>query len=207
MCQFRAISAVVLALFIVACDSDLGTEPTVADPTAADPTATAVDGIPSNLSDGTLGTVRYQYDASALTRAEVDLALPPDFDQTVFAIKFIPASLTSQLGEAECSFGSLDEGKECSATAEVGFAIALLERPMADYTTALAQATPSIPRLEPVVVDGHEGMSFVYEAGPTKTRYTFLPADSRTLLLVDRFSDGVELEALALEQVRASIDF
>ncbi len=161
----------------------------------------------ANLSAGTLGTVRYRYDPSALTRAEVDLALPPDFEQSVFAIKFIPAGYSNNLGGGDCSFGSLDDGQSCTARAEIGFAIALLERPLSHYTTALARATPAMARLEPVVVDEQEGMSFVYDEGQTQTRYTFLPIDNRTFLLVDRYTDGVTQGADALDQVRQSIHF
>jgi len=201
MCRLRTLSASAFALLLASCGGDSEREIQVAETTAPETAEMA-----SHLSEGTLGTVTYRYDPAALTRAEVDLALPPDFEKTVFAVKFIPASLASDLGDADCSFGSLSEGQTCSARIEVGFALALLERPLTDYTTALARAVPSMATLEPVVVDEHEGMSFVHDDERTKTRYTFLPAESRTLLLVDRYNEDSDLGAEALEQVRASID-
>lgn len=202
MYQYRPISSALLVLALAACGSESATQPAVSETTEA-----AVPAMSENLSEGTLGTVSYQYDASALTRAEVDLALPPDFDQSVFAIKFIPASLASRLGDPECSFGRMEQGEACTAKSEIGFAMALLERPMTDYTTALARATPSMATLEPVMIDEREGMSFVYETEDTRTRYTYLPSQGRTLLLVDRYTEGgVDVGAEALNQVRASID-
>ncbi|KLI63226.1 hypothetical protein AAV99_11155 [Aurantiacibacter marinus] len=185
-------------LILAACGSD---------PVADQPGTPAGVQSSTNLSNGALGTVRYKYDPAALTRAEVDLVLPPDFEQTVFAIKFIPAPLASRLGGAYCSFGRVAQGQECTARSEIGFAIALLERPIADYTTALAQASPSIATLEPVMVDGQEGMSFVLDSEFAHTRYTYLPSGGRTLLLVDRYTDGgIDAGTEALDQVRRSID-
>jgi len=191
-----------LALAVAACDDTPDQRSDAGETTTPAPISSS-----ANLAQGTLGTVHYSYDPATLTRAEVDLALPPQFEHTVFAIKFIPTSLAAKLGEDACSFGSMSDGHSCSANVEVGFALALLERPLADYTTALARATPAQGALESVSVNGHEGMSFVHQSAHTTTRYTFLPANGRTLLLADRFTDGIDTGREALEQVRASIQF
>jgi len=173
----------------------------------ADEVSPATSANPASLAADTLGTIRYSYDPAALTRAEVDLAVPPDFEQSVFAIKFIPTPLVTNLGEQACSFGSIGDGHACLADLEIGFALALLDRPLSHYILALELAAPAQGTLEPVTVGEHEGMAFVHQSEHTTTRYTFLPAGGRTLLLADRYTDGVEVGTDALDQLRASIDF
>lgn len=161
----------------------------------------------AGLTKGRLGHIRYSYDAHILSRAETELALPPEFTETVFAVKFIPANLVEHIGSVGCSFDTESHAEPCTADHEVGFAIALLERPISHYTTAIARAHEHMEAFEPAHMHGAEGVTLRHSTDHTTTRYTFLPTEGRTLMLVDRDNAGVHDATAALEQVRGSIAF
>ena len=201
MSPFRVLTSLALALVLSACGSSNDQRATPGD--GASPTSSEMA---AKLAQGTLGLVRYSYDPDALIRADIDLAVPPDFEQTVFAVKFVPVSLAENLGQPQCSFGPVHSGDACLATAEVGFAIALLERPTQYYIDNV-RGSAFDDGSAPVTVNGYEGVTVLHRADRTTTRYTFLSLDGRTLLLVDRHAEGVDVGREALEQVRASLSF
>lgn len=199
MNRFAFLTPAFLAIALAGCapeGAEGGSSQVNAAPTPPD-TAT--------LANGRFGHVRYRYDPHVLTRADTELALPPDFTQTVNAVKFIPSRFVAKIGSEECSFGS--EAERCTASQEVGFAIALLERPLIDYTTAIARSRRDMPAFEPVAIHGVEGVSITHVTDSATTRYTFLPIEGRTLMLVDRDNAGVQEATEALQQVRDSIAF
>ena len=188
--------AILLALALVACgdtDAPEGGE------------ATAQSAMNDGLTRDTYGQVGYAFDALELTRAETEIAVPPAFSESVTAIKFIPASLAMDMGNGECSFGAPRDDEVCSASAEVGFAIALLDRPYAAYAAELRASAQS--SLEPDVVSGVEGLTYTRTTERATTRYTFLPQRERTLMLVDRANPDVDAGFAALGDVRRSLTF
>ena len=161
----------------------------------------------ANIADGTIGPVAYSYDSSVLTRAEIQLPLPPTFEETEFAVKFLPRDLVDTLGAARCSYEELDDDDDCTAEQEIGFALAFLERPVEHYGEALIDNLGEDMRVESSEVQGREGFALYTMRNGTMLRYTFLPVDSRTLLLVERTEDTVANGAESLEQVRESLTF
>ena len=170
------------------------------------PAHVASSGLDS-LTRGSLGQVEYRFDPQRLTRAEIDIALPPDSEDTVFAVKFIPVELSGNLGTQGCSYGISADNEECTADEEVGIALALLERPIDHYRLELEEEADNGSLDTQVMLAGHRGFAFSSEDPKTEVRYTFLPLHGRTLLLMERSEDGVDEGAAALAQLRHSIDY
>ena len=172
-------------------------------------TATSASTQATTLTEGNLAHIHYAYDAHVLSQVETELPLPPDFTETAFAIKFIPRDLVQRIGSDGCSFDTASHREPCTADHEVGFALALLERPLSHYTTAIARDRDRahMEAFEPVEMHGAEGVALQHTTDHTTTRYTFLPAHGRTLMLVSRDNAGVHEASAALEQVRDSITF
>ncbi|MGB3167843.1 MAG: hypothetical protein WBA68_13820 [Alteraurantiacibacter sp.] len=188
--------ATLLAFALVACgDANV--------PTKGEATAQGV--MDDGLERDSYGQVAYAFDASELTRAETQIAVPPSMSTTVTAVKFIPASLSRTMASSECSFGAPRDGSHCSASEEVGLAIALLDRPYAAYAAELRSSGEG--SLEPDVVSGVEGLAYTRTTERATTRYTFLPQRDRTLLLVDRTNPDVDAGFAALGEVRRSLMF
>lgn len=187
---------------LAACNSSAEEQPEPSPSTAATPAPSAV-----TLTQGKLAHISYAYDAELLSRVETELPLPPDFGETAFAIKFIPRDLVDHLGSAGCSFDTEMHSDPCTADHEVGFALALLERPLSHYTTAIARDREHMAAFEPAEMHGAEGVTLMHSTDHTTTRYTFLPAHDRTLMLVSRDNASVHEASAALDQVRASIAF
>ncbi len=161
----------------------------------------------STIADGTIGPVAYTYDTSVLTRAEIRLPLPPTYDETEFAVKFLPRDLVETLGAERCSYEEPDGNDDCTAEQEIGFALAFLERPVEDYGEALIDNLDENMRVEGIEMAGRAGFALYTMRNGTMLRYTFLPVDSRTLLMVERTEDTVSNGAEALQQVRESLTF
>lgn len=161
----------------------------------------------ASMSTGNLAHVTYHYDPHVLARAETEIALPPSFAETVFAIKFIPRSLIPGLGSSQCSFGGNESMTQCTADREIGFALALLDRPVEHYTTAIARTPGDLSAFEPVQLHGVQGFTTRRTTANATTSYTFLPTRGRTMLLIDRTNTAVDAGTEALAQVRDSITF
>ncbi|MWV27751.1 hypothetical protein [Aurantiacibacter rhizosphaerae] len=165
------------------------------------------DQATSPIAAGTIGPVAYSYDTSVLTRAEIRLPLPPTFEETEFAVKFLPVDLVDKLGERDCSYTRPDGDAKCTAEQEVGFALAFLERPVEHYGEALIDNLTEDMRIEAVEMAGRSGFALDTTRNGSKLRYTFLPVESRTLLMMERNQGTVSNAAEALKDVRESLRF
>lgn len=197
----RAITAFAACIAIAACSqSDSG-----ADEPEPEPVETQTAAEP--LEEASIGPVQYSYDPAALTRAEISLPLPPDMEESTFAVKFIPADLVDNLGSVGCSYTDDTLTGGCGAEEEIGFALAFLERPIDTYGDALFDDLDETMTVEFAEIDGHEGFTLQMPDGETQMRYTYLPVKGRTLLLVDRKQADVTAGAVELAQVRESLRF
>lgn len=197
----RATACIVLCLALGACAQE---EP---EPEASEAPAITAQASADPMEEDTLGPVRYAYDTGVLTRAEISLPLPPGFDESVFAVKFIPTDLLGNLGDPNCSYEREADDIECTAEQEIGFALAFLERPIDTYGEALMDHLDDTMTVEPASIRGHEGFTLETPRGGTVLRYTFLPVAGRTLLLVERRQADIVVGAEALAQVRDSLRF
>ena len=165
------------------------------------------DSATSTIANGTIGPVAYSYDTSILTTAEIRLPLPPSFEETEFAVKFLPRDLVNTLGAQRCSYEKPDGHDGCTAEQEIGFALAFLERPVEDYGEALIDHLGEGMSVQAAEVAGHKGFALETMRNGTMLRYTFLPVEARTLLMVERTEATVSDGAEALQQVRESLTF
>lgn len=161
----------------------------------------------AHTQQGTLGPVRYAYDPAELIRADISLALPPTFDEEVFAVKFIPADLLGNVGDAPCSYESDTSSDVCTAEDEIGFAMAFLERPIDTYGDAMSGERPGDMVVAQAEIDGHAGFTVTTADGTTRLRYTFVSVDQRTFLTVERQQARVREGATALARLRESLVF
>ena len=136
------------------------------------------------LLQANLGPIEYEFDPIQLTRAEIQLPLPPSRSETAFAVKLIPQDAFENLGTLGCSYGISADNVECTAEEEVGVALAMLERPIADYREEFATAGED---LRPVRIDGQEGFSWTASEADSGLQYSFVPYDGQTVLVVRRF--------------------
>ena len=138
----------------------------------------------SPLRQATLGPIEYTFDPVQLTRAEIQLPLPPSRSEMAFAVKLIPQDAFENLGTMGCSYGISADNVECTAEEEVGVALAMLERPIADYREDFTAAGEG---LQPVKIDGHEGFSWTSSEADSGLQYSFVPYEGQTVLVVRRF--------------------
>lgn len=161
----------------------------------------------SILTTSSIGQVQYGFSSSELTRAEIQLAVPPGFTRSVWAIKLIPAARAARLGRDECRYSSSLPAQTCTAEQEDGLAMALLEWPLGDYRRAFADAGIPDAQLAPVRLAGRQGFRFATDAEGARVLYGFLPLEDRTLLLVKRTSEGSKSSDPAIDDVIESLRF
>lgn len=199
----------VLALFACTPASEDASDTAGASATPAETVAELDPPMPSGVTTGStinrssIGPVHYAYDPKKLTRAEIDLPLPPDFADTVFAVKLIPVEYAANIGTKDCSYGISPDNHICTAQEEVGLELALLERPLADYRARLEGAKPA---LEAVTLARQTGFGLTTTLGNTTRRYVFVPSDERTLLVAQRSASGQDAGREALDDALASVD-
>ena len=150
-----------------------------------------------------LGPIEYDFDPMQLTRAEIQLPLPPSRAETAFAVKLIPQEAFENLGTMGCSYGISIDNVECTAEEEVGVALAMLERPIADYRDGFTQAGED---LQPVRIDGHEGFSWTASEADSGLQYSFVPYQGQTVLVVRRFDRENPRIDKAIQTVIRSVD-
>ena len=161
-------------------------------------------GEPAFESVARVGPLRFGYDRTALTLAELQIEVPPGYDDPVWAVKLIPADRARLLGEEGCRYGQSGLEETCNARDEPGLVLALLERPLADYRQAFA-AQDLNDALAPARIDGAQGFSFTSQAEGSGVEYRFVAVDQRTLLVARRFSAGQQAGAEAIDAVIASV--
>ncbi len=180
-----------LASLAAACEQGSGAAVAAADE------GTGITALPTAdaPSIGSIGPVRYDFAPERMTRAEIELAVPPAYEATIWATKLILNRRAALLGERDCRYdqsaGDDPSTREeiCTAEQEDGLALALLERPLADYRAAFTEAGIEGRDLPPVSLAGCEGFSFAAEEEGADTVYRFLPVGERTLLIAQQFSD------------------
>ena len=155
------------------------------------------------LRHANLGPIEYEFDPVQLTRAEIQLPLPPSRAETAFAVKLIPQDAFENLGTMGCSYGISADNVECTAEEEVGVALAMLERPIADYREEFAMAGED---LRPVRIDGQEGFSWTASEADSGLQYSFVPYDGQTVLVVRRFDRASPRIDKAIQTVIRSVN-
>ena len=153
-----------------------------------------------------LGPVRYSFDASRLTLAEVMLALPPRYQEMMWAVKLIPAKRAAMLGSQACDYRSTGVAEMCNSQDEAGLALALLERPLADYRRAFEEADVGDIELFDTSVDGVAGFAFTAEPEDGGRQYRFVPVRDRTFVIARRPGPIAEQDSETIDQVIAGID-
>ena len=200
MYQARIPCLLVAIASLVACSS--GAEEETSGSAQATPSfASTASQTP--LRQANLGPIEYEFDPMQLTRAEVQLPLPPSRAETAFAIKLIPQDAFENLGTMGCSYGISADNVECTAEEEVGVALAMLERPIADYREQFAAAGED---LQPVRIDGHEGFSWTASEADSGLQYSFVPYDGQTVLVVRRFDRASPRIDKAIQTVIRSVN-
>lgn len=175
-------------ILLAACGQDRSGEPRPStDQGAASSPAAPSEDAPSI---GHVGPIAYGFDPQRLTRAEIQLDLPPDYDTTVWATKLILVERAERLGEESCHYGASGRTQACTAQQEDGLALALLERPIADYRRSFVNAEIPEGDLTPEQLAGTSGFAFTAAAEGAGVNYSFFPVGERTLLVARRFSDG-----------------
>ena len=150
-----------------------------------------------------VGPIPFHYDPAQLTLTEVELPVPPDYAAPVWALKLIPADRAKNLGNEACSYGESGLTQSCNPEQEAGLALALLERPLADYRETFAEGDLA-GELEPSRLDGAEGFELTIGAEGSGIRYRFIPVEDRTLLIARQFTDDQD-QQVALAEVLGSI--
>ena len=150
---------------------------------------------------GHVGPITYGFDPQRLTRAEIQLDVPPAYETAIWATKLIPVERADRLGEESCHYGESGLAQACTAHQEDGLALALLERPIAHYRQSFVEAGVSENELAPDELAGTSGFAFTATAEGSGISYGFFNVDERTLLVARRFSDGEQPIDPAIEQV------
>ena len=154
---------------------------------------------------GNIGSVQYGFDPNALTRAEVQLAIPPDFEEKIWAIKLIPIERADRLGQTDCRYDSSDRTQPCTADLEDGLTMALLERPIGHYRRGLLDEGIEPGALRPDRVAETDGFAYLVRREPAAIVYRFFPAEDRTFLLSQHLEDRNEMRDPAIRQVLATL--
>ena len=200
MYQARIPCLLVAIASLVACSS--GAEEETSGSAQATPSfASTASQTP--LRQANLGPIEYEFDPMQLTRAEIQLPLPPSRSETTFAVKLIPQDAFENLGTLGCSYGISADNVECTAEEEVGVALAMLERPIADYREEFATAGEN---LRPVRIDGQEGFSWTASEADSGLQYSFVPYDGQTVLVVRRFDRASPRIDKAIQTVIRSVN-
>jgi hypothetical protein len=159
----------------------------------------------SQPTSGTLGPLRFRYDATELTLAEVLLELPPAYVEQSWSTKLMPVARAALLGQDRCQYASSARTEICDAEREPGLLLALLERPLSHYRDAFIQSGAE-DALSPARLDGLDGFRFSDEQEGARTEYHFLPLRGRTLLVARRFVEGQDEGTAAMRDVIRSLE-
>ncbi|GAA5059770.1 hypothetical protein GCM10023208_27440 [Erythrobacter westpacificensis] len=186
MVQLRyALAIAAASLAVASCgDSRPDTGDEAPDTAATQPTAA--------MQTATLGPFTYEFDQDALTAADIELRIPPTYEESMPVTKLIPEARAQQLGEQACRYGESGEVSECNARQEIGLALALLPRPIDEYRAAFADEDIGSTDLSPVSLDGADGFAFTAEAEGGGTDYRFYSIENRTILLARRFDGSAD---------------
>ena len=203
MYQSRLWIGLVGVAILAACSSESGDSTTRGNASGvmtSDPeTAATMDP----MRQARLGPVSYRFDPEILARAEVQIPIPPAYEDTAFAIKLIPRRLLDNPAAPLCTYSGEEEQRECSAEEETGVAIAILERPLADYRVGFAGMGGE---LSPIEIDGHDGFAYSDSEHEGDVQYQFVPLGERSLMVARSFDANDAQATTAIRAVIRSID-
>jgi len=154
---------------------------------------------------GTIGPVSYSFDDSRLTRTEVELPIPPDYRTRVWAVKLIPTERAEMLGETACRYGDAQADEVCNVADEAGLALAMLERPIADYRANFTRDGFGEEQLGSTEIGGRVGFAFNSETDGQPTEYRFVPVAGRTLMLARQAGPGLGQASKAIGAVMSGL--
>ena len=205
--MYQSAKAFVISSFacLCACSDESQGNPAVSPTEQTFESATPAAGDAPSM--GQIGQVRFGYDPNRLIRAEVQVKLPPDFREKVWATKLIPVDRAMRLGEETCRYGRSGSDEVCTAEAEDGLAMALLERQIGDYRRALLDSGVPEDELGADMIAAVEGFSFTAQADGSRMQYRFFPVEERTLLLALTYSGGQMSADPAIADVLETISF
>ena len=155
---------------------------------------------------GRLGPVRYSFNNANLTLAEVMLALPPGYQELLYAVKLIPSHRAVLLGSPGCTYDGSTVEELCNAQDEAGLAMVLLERPIGDYRAGFEAASVGDIELFDTSLDGVKGFAFQARPEDGGREYRFFPLGERTFLMARRPGPLSVEEKAAIDDVIASLD-
>lgn len=161
---------------------------------------------PARRAEARLGPVRYSFDTSRLTLAEVMLALPPVYEELSWAVKLIPDHRAVMLGSIACDYDGSDGLEMCNSQDEAGLAMALLDRPMADYRSAFEAAGAGDMELSNTTLDGVSGFAFTAAPEDGGRLYRFVPVAGRTFVVARRPGSIADGDREAIDEVIAALD-
>jgi hypothetical protein len=205
--MYRVAKLLVFSSFasVCACSDQSQGNPTVSSTEQSFDSVAPVGGDAPTM--GHLGQVRYGYDPNRLTRAEIQIELPPDYEDLAWATKLIPVARARLLGQETCRYGQSGREQTCTAEAEDGLAMALLEGQIGDYRQAFLEDDVPADELSADTIVGVAGFSFTAQAEGEGVRYRFFPVEDRTLLLALRYSGGPPAPDAATAEVLETIRF
>jgi len=190
-----------IPVLLAGCDADRTGEEQAAQVSGSEDAPIVSNAV---AASATVGPIRYQYDATALTMTEVVVEVPPDYRGQIWGAKLIPRERGAMLGQELCRYGQSGRVETCEAEKEAGVVLALLERPLADYRQAFVNDGLG-DELSPVRMEGALGFAFTAEAEGSGIEYRFLPLQGRTVLLARQFTAGQDGGEEAMEGVISSV--
>jgi hypothetical protein len=158
---------------------------------------------PEVETTGSVGPVNYSFAPRRLTRTEIQVPVPLGVADPVWATKLIPAARTAALGDDVCRYAGSERLQMCTAEQEDGLALALLDRPIAHYRTAL-ESRAAADQLRATALAGAAGFELADEQEGVRLSYGFFPAGERTFMVAQRVSAGSAIDP-ALLQVLESL--
>ncbi|RKF21940.1 hypothetical protein D6851_07975 [Altericroceibacterium spongiae] len=158
-----------------------------------------------DMGFGTIGPVTYKFDRQRLVPAEIEIPVPPAYDESIWGIKLLPASRAAMLGNENCIYGNSRQTQLCDAEHEIGLEMAMLERPLPFYRDAFTSATIPEDELRRTNLMGQTGFAFTASAEGSGTEYRFIPVDGRTLLIARRFSRTNDAGSRAIAETIRSL--
>lgn len=147
------------------------------------------DEVLAELQSGSLGPLRFDYDARELTLIEMPIAFPIGPQQQVWGAKLLPADRADRLGQRGCMYGDPPRRRTCNARDEGGLVMTLLERPIADYREHFVLAGLGA-QLTPAQLNGATGFAYNRDRLGSHALYRFIPVGERTLMLAEQELTG-----------------
>lgn len=147
------------------------------------------DEVLAELQSGSLGPLRFDYDARELTLIEMPIMFPIGPQQQAWGAKLLPADRADLLGQQGCVYGDPPRRRTCNARDEGGLVLSLLERPIDDYREDFVLAGLGA-QLTPARLDGAVGFAYNRERLGSHSLYRFIPVGERTLMLAEQELSG-----------------